>query len=172
MPIYFIQAVDGGPVKIGFAADPVRRLHDLQVSHHKRLQILRVEDGQAADERRLHQTLSSYRIQGEWFEPTDAVLSAQVSCAPGTQSGCGGTFQGQLREILQRQDGTRRNGSVLLARDAGGTTRSAENWLSGACLPNAAALVRIMSACQPVRDFIIEITACGRQATCETGSRM
>jgi hypothetical protein len=63
--VYAIQA--GDAVKIGWAADPVRRLSELNVGSpgtHKLLGFIAATKDQ---ERELHSLLSVWRIRGEWF---------------------------------------------------------------------------------------------------------
>lgn len=76
MPVYFIQAGEGGAVKVGYSKDPQRRRCDLQTGHASRLTIRALYDGSAADEERLHYRFRHYRLDGEWFSP--AVLDEAV----------------------------------------------------------------------------------------------
>ena len=74
--IYAIQCGEGGPIKLGRAEDPVKRLRHLQTSHHERLKLLACEpaDNDEDAEKAVHQHLSVFRIRGEWFRPTRQVL--------------------------------------------------------------------------------------------------
>lgn len=72
--VYFIQAVHGGPIKIGTGTDPQRRLTQLQTGHPAQLQILAIVKGGVKLERELHDRFASVRIHGEWFEPCDDLL--------------------------------------------------------------------------------------------------
>lgn len=65
--IYWIQAVDGGPIKIGLADAPARRLLMLQTGNPQELCIRRIQRGRASDEPWLHALFGGYRIRGEWF---------------------------------------------------------------------------------------------------------
>lgn len=69
--VYFIQSVDGGPVKIGYAKDVEKRLGHLQSGSPVILQVvLKIEsDMPIRLEQELHQRYSRYRIRGEWFDP-------------------------------------------------------------------------------------------------------
>jgi hypothetical protein len=67
--VYFIQAVNGGPIKIGTAIDPKKRLASLQLSCPFRLKILATRPGGERLERSLHRRFAAYRLHGEWFEP-------------------------------------------------------------------------------------------------------
>lgn len=67
--IYFIQPVDGGPIKIGRATDPIKRLGELQVGNPYELRITRIVVAPAIQEKRLHQLFADARLQGEWFRP-------------------------------------------------------------------------------------------------------
>jgi hypothetical protein len=68
MPVYFAMAGDKGPVKIGYASDPRKRLAMLQTSSEKPLRFVRLLDGGANLERYIHSLLNSKRIAREWFE--------------------------------------------------------------------------------------------------------
>jgi len=70
---YFIQATEGGPIKIGFTTrDPSHRLKDLMVGSPVPLQIVGLLPGNA--EKKLHKQFSNCRSHGEWFEPTDDLV--------------------------------------------------------------------------------------------------
>jgi hypothetical protein len=62
---YFMQSVNGGPIKIGRSADPEGRKRDLEIGRHDRLRILAVLDADREGE--LHERFASLRGQGEWF---------------------------------------------------------------------------------------------------------
>jgi hypothetical protein len=75
--VYFIQADENGPIKIGFTADdPRRRLGQLQTGNASALKLLGAIKGTAAQEKQFHADLSEWRLQGEWFEPHPTVLAA------------------------------------------------------------------------------------------------
>ena len=67
--VYFIQAGEDGPIKIGFSKDVESRLTDLQVASPEELRLLRTIEGTKEDEAHVHYLFSSYRLRGEWFEP-------------------------------------------------------------------------------------------------------
>lgn len=70
--VYFVQAVCGGPVKIGKTTKPMsERLSALQTGSPVPLKVLAVRK---ASERRLHQKFFEYRLSGEWFRPEGALL--------------------------------------------------------------------------------------------------
>jgi hypothetical protein len=66
--VYFIQAVTGGPIKIGWSLRPVDRVRDLQGAHPHELTIVTMFRGSVAMERRLHRKFADFRLLGEWFE--------------------------------------------------------------------------------------------------------
>jgi len=74
--IYFVQAGKGGPIKIGRADDPDKRLLELQVGSPERLVTLAVFDGPAWLERACHREFSKDQghLRGEWFKPTKRLL--------------------------------------------------------------------------------------------------
>lgn len=73
--IYFVQAEDGGPIKIGLCTDIKSRLASMQTGNHKRLWVLAYIPGGMVDEKRLHERFSRYRVRGEWFEPSADLLA-------------------------------------------------------------------------------------------------
>lgn len=71
--VYFIQ-MENGPIKIGRAKDPYRRLIDLQVGSPYGLHLLYFFPGGAKSEAETKRTLTNEKIRGEWFWPTARVL--------------------------------------------------------------------------------------------------
>ncbi len=68
--VYFIQAGDSGPVKIGKTNDVNKRLRALQTAHADTLHVRHVlNDVSAVMETRLHERFAEHRIRGEWFKP-------------------------------------------------------------------------------------------------------
>ena len=78
--IYFIQAGEDGPVKIGRAKDPVARLAGLQTGSSESLHIRAVLDEPDHVETRLHDVLKSARLKGEWFS-TGVLTLCVMACA-------------------------------------------------------------------------------------------
>jgi len=68
--LYAIQAGESGPIKLGVATDPRRRLKDLQVAHHEQLHLRAAWPGHRPEERDLHEHFARIRMSGEWFAPT------------------------------------------------------------------------------------------------------
>ncbi|MBW4465046.1 MAG: GIY-YIG nuclease family protein [Pegethrix bostrychoides GSE-TBD4-15B] len=64
-------------IKIGIAANPLRRLKQLQTGNGHRLSVLKAIDCVAPRrvELGLHRQFSHYRKSGEWFELTAPVLA-------------------------------------------------------------------------------------------------
>lgn len=75
MYVYFIQRASGGPIKIGKADRPDRRLTALQVANPDELKLLAVCLGGRSGERAFHEMFSESRIRNEWFEPTPRLLA-------------------------------------------------------------------------------------------------
>ena len=64
--VYFI-ASDAGPIKIGKAISPERRLKELQTGHPAKLTILATCGGGREQEKRYHARFAAHRLSGEWF---------------------------------------------------------------------------------------------------------
>lgn len=74
--IYFIQAGEAGPVKIGVATNVHVRIATLQTGHHEELRLLVAIPEQGSNhEAGLHHMFAAHRIRGEWFHPHDDVLA-------------------------------------------------------------------------------------------------
>jgi len=82
--VYFI-ASDAGPIKIGMATDPAKRLYALQTSHHDRLSILAVCDGGRAQEMAYHRKYARHRLSGEWFSRHPDILAEIARLTPITK---------------------------------------------------------------------------------------
>ncbi len=74
--VYFIQGETGGPIKIGYSDDVLKRLKGLQTGHPDNLRILFTFPGNPEDEKAMHETLNAHRLRGEWFKPSTEVFSA------------------------------------------------------------------------------------------------
>lgn len=73
--VYFIQGVDGGPIKIGFTTNHVRhRLSSLQAGSPVVLRVLLAILGTTILERELHFHFRRSRLHNEWFAPTNDLL--------------------------------------------------------------------------------------------------
>lgn len=67
--VYFVQGIDGGPIKIGRADEPALRLRELQLGSPVLLQLLAVVKGGRYREACLHEQFAILRMHGEWFSP-------------------------------------------------------------------------------------------------------
>jgi hypothetical protein len=73
--VYFFQAGEGGPIKIGVTAGSVTRRRDnLQIGAAEEIRSLGSYSGDRAAEAALHQRFAASRVRGEWFKPTDELL--------------------------------------------------------------------------------------------------
>ena len=78
--IYFIQAGEAGPVKIGYSRSregAKKRLRDMATGHYETLHLRAVIPGEQIDEAELHAFWSHRRLRGEWFAP-DVLLDVAV----------------------------------------------------------------------------------------------
>jgi hypothetical protein len=69
--VYFVQAGDGGPIKIGTSKRPNARLASLRTSHAAELRVLAIVPGTARFEAWIHRLFASDRQRGEWFAPSE-----------------------------------------------------------------------------------------------------
>lgn len=73
--IYFIQAGDHGPIKIGFARDIQNRRTALQSSCHEQLHIRAWINAPQCNERTIHCHFQPEHVRGEWFRPSPRLLA-------------------------------------------------------------------------------------------------
>jgi hypothetical protein len=76
--LYFIQT-ESGPVKIGVAASPAKRLQNLQTGHHERLALICTIPNGHRLEGVLHERFAEGCIRGEWFRADTPGLGALIS---------------------------------------------------------------------------------------------
>lgn len=76
--IYFMQADESGPVKIGWSKNPVARSHQVRPTPETVLTIIRLIDGPDWGERWLHQYFAERRLSGEWFTFDPEMLEVEL----------------------------------------------------------------------------------------------
>lgn len=82
MPVYFIQAGDDGPVKIGYTSNVKRRLGSLQCGHYQKLKVIREINGDKRAEKRLHKICAGSHVRGEWFNFSEDILIVDPGVEP------------------------------------------------------------------------------------------
>lgn len=77
--VYFIRSGETGPIKIGWAVDPRRRLRTLACGSPCELILLGALlcEQAEAEEYSLHARLRAYRVRGEWFEAVAVLREIQ-----------------------------------------------------------------------------------------------
>lgn len=67
--LYVLQALSGGPYKIGWTSKPSAKARraDAQTYHPETLCLLRETPAYAAQEKAVHKLLEAFRLSGEWF---------------------------------------------------------------------------------------------------------
>jgi hypothetical protein len=79
--IYFIQAGEDGPIKIGRSEDHIQRFGGLKTGSYERLHIRAVLDVPDEVEMHYHDILSNCRIRGEWFDSNEISVLFALACA-------------------------------------------------------------------------------------------
>lgn len=64
MPVYFAQAVSGGPIKIGYSNDVEIRIKQLEKHYGRPLAVLATHPGGVDEEYSIHQKFSHLRLKG------------------------------------------------------------------------------------------------------------
>jgi hypothetical protein len=72
--VYFMQKEDGGPIKIGYSANPNLRMPDIKSKSKANLKIIAVAKGCDRIEKLLHRRFASYRKHGEWFSSNPELI--------------------------------------------------------------------------------------------------
>lgn len=76
--VYFIQAGEDGPIKIGTSKNPLARMKSLQSATAETLVLLGTIKGGHQVERKWHNDHKTHRISGEWFHPHSDLLNAML----------------------------------------------------------------------------------------------
>lgn len=79
--VYFLQAEQGGLIKIGKADNPASRVATIRRMSPVPLRILAITPGGYELEQKLHRRFAESRAHGEWFCPTSELLSLIKECA-------------------------------------------------------------------------------------------
>ncbi len=72
--IYFIQAGDDGPIKIGQSANPQSWLRKHLDCHYEELRIIQQIEGGIKQRNTIERALQEYSIRGDWYAPSPEVF--------------------------------------------------------------------------------------------------
>lgn len=76
--VYFIGeeplTPGGGLVKVGWAEEPRKRLHNLQCGNPRGLRLLATTPAERWEEAKAHEALRERRVRGEWFHLSAVML--------------------------------------------------------------------------------------------------
>ena len=76
--IYFIQSGSNGAIKIGYTKNMdslQKRIPHLQNGNPQELNLLYTCEGKKEDEARYHQKFKKDKLKGEWFKPSQELIS-------------------------------------------------------------------------------------------------
>lgn len=129
MAVYAIRCGESGPVKLGKADDPQRRLADLQTAHWEVLSIIRTWPGGEEEEKFLHAHFASLRIRGEWFTYDPEMLVIEPNLPPRAQINVTAT----ILSPQQVEDLARENGKTMaeVCAEAGIAVSTFWRWKTG-----------------------------------------
>ena len=153
--VYFVRRTDGtGPIKIGCTANLDQRIRALSYHAQADLAVLATAPGSFREERRLHRQFDNDRQEGEWFEPTDALLQAVAYVAN----------KGQLppadeedREIVMSRRYLAGETLREIAEDFGLTRERVRQILRSSNIPSLGFRARHRRAAKPITDREREI---------------
>jgi len=69
------------------------------------------------------------------------------------------TYSNTVFRVIQREYAPLKHAAKLLARHAGTTPRTAENWLAGTHAPNGEKLLNLMAECATLADEVNRLVA-------------
>jgi hypothetical protein len=177
--IYFIQAGESGPIKIGVSLQVDKRLEGLRTSSPVCLRLLATKPGEQVDEWLLHKKLASHRLHGEWFDPHEDVL-AEVSIAlqfdqkiekrpsmPKTPDQFARAAADEkfirvsLIHAIRVGFAHEANPAAAVARLANVTQRAVENWLKRDATPSATAAFNFARGSFMGKVWFVNAICCG-----------
>lgn len=77
--VYFVQAGERGPIKIGWTQDVDRRIAELQTANAKKLILLGTLPGTLDTEASFHARFSHLRLEAEWFQDSEEIRKVLLS---------------------------------------------------------------------------------------------
>jgi hypothetical protein len=80
--IYLIHNKDSNTCKIGYSKAPAERLRQLQTSNHSKLELTINVEGSQAEEKQLHKKYAHLRLNGEWFQFDQAMVTDLENIVP------------------------------------------------------------------------------------------
>ena len=72
--VYFIQAGNNGPIKIGVSSVPQMHLDRLQQGNHEELRLIAEIPGERSLEQKVQADLKAFELERKWFHATNEVL--------------------------------------------------------------------------------------------------
>lgn len=136
--VYFVQPVNGGPVKIGCSKMPRARLSSLMAWSPFKLRLLATAPGDYVSEGQLHRRFEADRLHGEWFRPSPDLMELIDRVAAtgrvdgllmneGSAEWCpGSVVVSALSNVLRRCDASADD----LAEWCGVTKQTIRNWMN------------------------------------------
>lgn len=136
--VYFVEAGEGGPIKIGVAIDVAARVKDLQSANPTPLRLIVSIPGGYEEEGRLHRRFADERLNSEWFRGDGEVRALALSLLHASPDERTGTAEKEMaprrREPKRAKKGrTRRRHltpeqwhALFFVGDSGSVYRSAE----------------------------------------------
>lgn len=98
--IYFIENRQARTMKIGYAADPMRRLRQLQTANSNKLRLVAAVPGSLADEHRVRVRFVRFRVRGEWFRDTPELREYISACLASNHAIHGERSRGRVLEAM------------------------------------------------------------------------
>lgn len=108
--IYFIRSGISGPIKIGYTDNGIHtRLMTLQTGSWEQLMLVHSMKGGEKLEKKLHKQFEEYRIRGEWFWPSERLLTYIYGSPVGSpdtrhkvSEGLSTTIESEIRQVLHQ----------------------------------------------------------------------
>ena len=73
--VYFAQAGEGGPIKIGQTRDVHTRIRALRAMHYEEIRLIGMIPETFINEHTLHGHFGAHCIRGEWFKPVSELVA-------------------------------------------------------------------------------------------------
>jgi len=156
MAVYLMRCGVDGPVKIGFAANPIARMAECQTGNPIQLHLIRTIEGGRSEEAWFHREFRHLHLRGEWFTFDHRMMSclpaieqkSPASIDPPDDAGANVRTEIPLYSPSEIEEKAKQQGSSVFAvtKTLGISYSVFSRWRSGHTSPLLPTYIKIVDA--------------------------